>query len=328
MNTIADTEVKHHDTLEVLDSTKIKTYMACPRKFFFSYVLGWNPQNTSHDLVFGASVHSCLESIYRDWMKEGKGYRDEQLLKGLSRFVQTYREEFPPETDSEVGPKNPNSFARLLMLYADTYAHDNFEVLYTEIAGSICVGTSAEGKQRDMYMVLDTVCRDQKGEFILEHKTSKWGTYLWSKSFEQSIQVGVGNHVLHCLYDKPYGMVINGLLFRAKEPEFKRLPIPMSPLQMEDWLVTVNSYFDMIYRDLDKLTESTDKEAVLKCFPKNETACLQFNRVCPYADVCQGCANPLRNVNPPIGFKQEYWDPRVREKREGVLMFSGEKPVE
>lgn len=259
-------------------------------------------------------------------MKSGKGYTDERLLKGLSKFVETYREEFPPATDSEVGVKNPANFARLMMLYADNYAKDDFEVLYTEIAGSICVGTSASGTQRDMYMVLDTVCRDSKGEFILEHKTSKWSTYLWSKSFDQSIQVGVGNHVLHCLYDKPYGMVINGLLFRAKDPEFKRLPLPMSPLQMEDWLVTVNSYFDMIYRDLDKLSDSKEEEAVLKCFPKNETACMQFNRACPYADQCQGCANPLRNTNPPIGYKKEYWDPRVREKREGVLMF-GEKSV-
>lgn len=300
---------KEHETHSILDSTKIKEYMSCPRKFLFKYVLGWDMSDQAHDLIYGQAVHASLEYIYGEWKKK-PGYSQRTMLESMTKFMEVYRPHFGADTDDSFDPKNPTNYMRLMMQYMEEYSTDKFKVLETEIQGSQALDNAGD---KQLYFVLDTVCEDSRGVFIIEHKTTKWGTYLWEQSFELSIQIGIGNMILHSLFPNAYGIIINGLIHRKTENELRRLPKPMTPKMMEVWRVYAESWYDKIQEDMNRITGREGEQDILKAFPKNETSCLQFNRLCSYCSMCQQMDNPLLEEKPrevTVGF----WDPRKREK--------------
>jgi len=302
--------------------------MACPRKYYFEHVVGWHPNLPDHHLWFGIAVHESLEYIYEQWRIEApKTYSSDLMKAAFSVFLTKYREKYPEETDGEFSRyKTPIGFASILREYHSKYSiSDNFDVIYTEVSGSVPVGETPDGKPLNFYFVLDTLCKDSSGYFILEHKTTQWSPKLWSETFDISIQVGAGNHVLHCLYgDETRGLIINGLVFK-KDPEVIRLPKFMSGKAMEEWLFQVEDLFRQIHLDHERLSETKPTDTVMKAFPKKETGCMQFNRVCPFHSYCANCTNPLRDAEtPPPDFTIEFWDPRVRERKPGALIL-GEK---
>ena len=83
---------------DILDSSKIQSYMRCPRKYFFNHILGWSLEEEeqgaleisssgllaapkseirkSEHLVFGTAWHHSMEHLLRENRKAGmpKGY--------------------------------------------------------------------------------------------------------------------------------------------------------------------------------------------------------------------------------------------------------------
>jgi hypothetical protein len=53
----------------------------------------------------------------------------------------------------------------------------------------------------------------------------------------------------------------------------------------------------------------------MKAFPKNTESCVDFGSRCAYQDFCLAWANPLQRMDiVPGGYRQEFWDPSVKEK--------------
>ena len=50
-------------TLQTVDSTKINTFLDCPRQYFFTYVLGWRSDRPNNHLVFGQAWHEAMEHL-------------------------------------------------------------------------------------------------------------------------------------------------------------------------------------------------------------------------------------------------------------------------
>jgi len=208
--------IQHVPEHDITDSTKLRTFQSCPRKYFYEYVLGWRADTPAHPLVYGGAVHLALESIYQDWKDRGTpGYTTEMVEKAYELFLEEYRQYFPPDTDEDFGGKNPENTLRALGEYCIRYRDDRFTVHWTEITGTALVGTY-NGKELHITFRLDTLCENEHGEFfLLEHKTSSWDIERWSRSHAFAIQAGTGNHALRCLYgDKSRGMVYNGLFLR------------------------------------------------------------------------------------------------------------------
>jgi ATP-dependent DNA helicase UvrD/PcrA len=62
-----------------LTPTKLNTYISCPRKFLYNYVLGLPGKKTQH-LVFGNCAHKGLEDVYEHFMKK-KQFPDFEFFK-------------------------------------------------------------------------------------------------------------------------------------------------------------------------------------------------------------------------------------------------------
>lgn len=296
-----------HHTHTIIDSSKSKTYLDCPRQFFYQYVLGWQPEGARHALEFGEAWHQGMEVLLQE------GYSPENVEHAMVRFLQHYRKSFSAETDMLHAPKNPGNAMVAYLSYIRQYADDldRFEILYTEIAGAVPLT-----KDYNIHFRLDTLMRDkQSGDYLfLEHKSASRAGRQWFDQWPLSVQVGTYCHVLYCLYGPAsYGGYINGTVFQKKGIEHVRVPVKKGVEAMQVWHWNMVDLFDRIHRDYERLLQCSPDDNIMQAFPQNPESCTKYFG-CPFHDFCISWANPLwRCSSPPMGFKQEFWNPAERE---------------
>lgn len=302
-----------HPTWNILDSTKLKTFMSCPRRYFWNFIVGWRPEGESIHLVFGAAWHLAMERMLLGYQTRGR-YDNADIPDAINLLTSHYREYFTEDQDALFEPKNPAYALEALALYVQNYVGDRFKVISTEIAGTVPIA-----ENRRMHFKIDALCQDEAGKlFVLEHKTSQRMTSTWMDEWALSVQVGTYIHALMCMQDplNVYGAKVNGTFFRKKGCDFLRAPVKKSPIQMQQWLNTVNHYADMIDAEYERLAEANEDDPILNAFPMNTEACVQYG-VCPYHDFCTSLCNPLNLAakEPQSGFKVEYWDPMTEFRK-------------
>lgn len=307
--------IQKHPTWDILDSSKIQEFMSCPRSYFWRYVAGWQRDTPNLHLEFGTAWHHAMEHLLLHGYNATEG--------AYEGFLSHYRKFFPPEMDLPNAPKNPANALRALILYAQTYKEDDFETLYTEIAGSVLI---KEG--RKILFRNDSILRNPRtGKiFSLEHKTASQFNRAWTDQWAQKIQVGVYSHVLHCHWDfsQVEGVVINGASIKnppqlkkdgtpyanSVDTSFLRVPIRRDINKMNDWLWNINYWVDQIELEMEMLLTQEEDNPAMTCFPKNTESCTKYFG-CPYRDYCEAWPNPLSRIaTPQPGFILEWWDPR------------------
>jgi len=313
--------MKEQETWNVQDSSKLQTYLDCPRQYFFEYILGWRSEAVSVHLEHGIAVHKAMECFYP---VGGPDFSNGALAKAMVAYTEHYRSIFSPDMDEANSPKNIECTTRALEMYRDFYAPiDDFEILHSEVAGSVLLDEDG----RKLYFKQDTICKNKDDRiFSLEHKTGTTFRGLWALEWTQSIQIGTYSHVLFCMYppENVYGVRINGIFVHeplklkkdgtpyanAKDTEFHRVPVAKTPKLMQDWLNTVTYWLVLLENEFDKLNNATESDDILKAFPKNPRACTKYFG-CLYSPFCTAWLNPLQQADqPPIGLKIDHWDPR------------------
>lgn len=316
-----------HPTWTIYDSSKVSDYADCPRKYFYSYVLGWKLDSPAHDLFFGECWH-----IAREYQLI-HGY--DKVLEAYEAFEAKYRTKFDPSTDELYTPKTPTAVMVGLEKFHRERPNDltDNELVYldnkpcTEISGTVPIG-----EKRKMHYRLDSIMfnHDREKYFSWDHKTTKEKNFSyesWSNQFFLGIQNGTYTHCLYCLFpiDQVDGVEFCGTGFNylkrgstlrdaGANVSFKRVPAFKTPEQMNTWLWTVNDYIDEIERDMDRLNHATENDNVLQAFRMQPGTCTKYFG-CAYHDFCQSWQNPLRNCQePPLGFYLEFWDPSDPEQ--------------
>jgi len=317
-------DLETQETWQVQDSTKLQKYLECPRRYFYEYVVGWQPEQPSIHLEFGSAWHLAMEILYT------KGFSAGSIVDAYEAFETYYRGVFPPEMDTVNNPKIPDNVFRGLPQYCALYARDDFTVHHVEVAGSVMVGDT-----RKLYFLMDVICEGEQGVFSLEHKTSGRFSTSWVAQWRQKTQIGTYSHALYCMFPQPsvFGVVINGffpatprykqdgeLYANSRDNDFQRLPVRRSLDSMEGWLDTVNHWLDLLETDFDQLDYAREDDHVLRCFHKNTEMCSNYGQ-CPYLDYCASWHNPLQHAGaPPVGFVERHWDPRRSLERAGKVV--------
>lgn len=302
-----------HPTWEILDSSKIQTFMDCPRRYFYEYVLAWRPDAPNNHLIFGDAWHKALEILMLG------NYSDESLVQAMQEFETTYRARLPEGTDEIFAPKTPANAFKALVEYCSHYPGDKQEhILHTEIGGRVAIGPN-----RFITFRCDAILEKNGIVFAREHKTTgRSFSQLWSDQWELSFQVGTYSFALHCLFPEVQSCAVevNGTAFLKTKISFLRVPVYKGPSNLNTWLFTANHYFDRIQDEHHFLETSSEDDSVLTAFPMNPQSCTKYLG-CPYHDLCVNWANPLQHLNfIPEGFAIEYWNPLDRDIKNLVTL--------
>lgn len=65
---------------DYLSFSAIRTYQACPLRYYFRYVVGLPERTTAASLVFGSALHRALECHFREILADGEPPSVEQML--------------------------------------------------------------------------------------------------------------------------------------------------------------------------------------------------------------------------------------------------------
>lgn len=322
--------VKEQPALYIVDSSKMQQYMDCPRQFFYRYVMNWDNDTKSHHLIYGEAIHRALEYLLQH------DYSLESIDNAYLIASSYYREELPDEMgDTERYPKTTAGIPQLLVDYTKTHSrdHERYEVLYTEVAGSVPISND-----RSIHYRIDAIVRDRDSKKIwaLEHKTAGQFGRTWVDQWYMKMQVFVYTHVLHCIFDprEVEGIMINGLCIgratqadmkqeRIIKTDFIRVPVCKPVELMEDWLWHINDWYTSIEDDYFGLHTSRETDTVMKCFPRNTENCTKYFG-CPFLDYCSAWPNPLQK-DMPYGFVERVWNPADREKDASIILNLSKK---
>lgn len=277
--------------------------MDCPRKFFFSYVLGWRNSEPNIHLIFGSAWHEAMEHLMNH------GYDHDNVLLAYGKFLEIYKAEYPMGMDVHAA-KTPENALQALGEYARNWRHaDDFETLYTEVAGTVPVD-----EETVIYWKTDSIIRDKAGYYwSLEHKTTGRKTKAWLSKWHGKVQAGTYTHVLNVMFgqENVKGIKINGAILRKSSNEYIRIPVRLTKKQMQQWLWEVRHWLAQIEWNFIQLAECKESDDVMNAFPRNGESCGKFG--CPHPHLCNNMTNPLqRQEKPPLGYAQEFWNPAER----------------
>lgn len=307
---IGKSGIPHRDTFDVLDSSKIQTFQDCPRKFFFRHILGWRSTEPNIHLVFGSAWHEAMEHLLLN------GYSTKDVQQAYNRFMDVYNEEYPEEwLAPDHRAKNPGRALEALVNYTEEWKtdHRDFDVLYTEIAG-----TAPISEEDLIHFKIDTIIENREGVWTLEHKTTGRNSQSWRNKWELITQIGTYIHALYCLFpeEKVQGATINGTVIRSKDEDFLRIPVRKKQKEMEFWLWETRNYIQQIKLNMEWLAECSPSDQIMAAFPRNPQSCTKYSG-CPFVEYCSHKCNPLKyQEQPPQGMKREFWDPRGRGKHQ------------
>lgn len=320
----------------VIDSTKIAAFCACPRKFFYEYLRGWRPEAESHHLLFGSWIHEAMEYLLLNGNSLANAEAAYELFMGL--WTGHYGFDLDISDLERFQPKTPENVLRMLKLYVTRYGKESFHVkrtsdgAWTEIGGKVLVGLEPE---RELHFRLDAVLETPSGTCWMDHKTSKYGfSNASADQWNMRSQFFLYQHVVQCYCgadDKQVYGVVNEICLRnapknklngepyanQKDCEFNRQIVKHSPVAMLGWLGNLNRKIERLEEEMTILSEETDSQQTMKSFHTQEEACSSYSG-CPYRTICLSYPNPLQIKGCPAGFKVEFWNPATEPTKINV----------
>lgn len=281
------------------DSTCIGAFKTCPRYYYYSIVVGWQPKSESIHLRFGQEYHTALQE-YDILRAQGEPHEDSMsqvVAKAMARTSDWF-----PNNDSKAGRyKNRVTLIGLVVDYLDHFRDDPAET-YIRADGTPAVELSFRfelpyGPQKAEWRSLDSggnresgfdthylLCGhldrvvDFNGQLlVMDHKTttttiSDYYFAQYEPNNQMSLYTLAGNVVLN---EPIRGVMVRAAQVLLEKPNaFTTGFTYRTPDQIDEWL-----------GDLSIHLAHAEACAVADYWPMNDTACDKFGG-CRYRGIC------------------------------------------
>lgn len=319
---------------ERIDYSSLSTYLECPRKFFFQYVLHFRSSRPSIHLVFGSCWHYGLEESYK-YIAERTDLKVTPILMrdvSIAAFNKLWALEGAPHFDPDlVYPKAPGRAADMYNKYWKEYLEEDIEkkIIGVEVPFTISLrilddlfDTTEEDETAflpDYIGRMDLVFESPDGSLeIVDHKTASSINVVTPISFQASMQTDGYLTAGHMFFDKIPSMTYSVALCQKTKIAFERFTFQKRMSALDRFLLDLSAHCESIQEDLalyELEKAETSRTHVMRCFRrKSGYACTQFFSACPYFDLCQNRNNPATwHDNPPQGYSVNEWDPAIHE---------------
>lgn len=231
----------------VMDTTKIKSWMVCPRKCFLEHFAGLRPDVFNNHLAFGTATHSAFEwcNKHKEEMTKVEipdfiGMMDSCAAKGLNPgfamkmfmesheilhipyriFLHKFFEDLPEDMDKATAenmsfPKTPEKFAMAFLGYLQHYHSIDYEIEDIKIGediGAELKGTFQIARNTlPLAFRMDRLVQGELGPMVREMKT---GGFFpgWEDQWFHDLQPRVYSMAIKAMYDLNAGVEIDGIL--------------------------------------------------------------------------------------------------------------------
>ncbi len=319
--------VTRQPSWDIQDATKVKSYLNCPRGYFYEYVLGWRQKGIAIHLHFGKAWHEGMEIMLLEGYRAG-------LEPAMKKFAEDFRKEVSEADDPLFAPKNMIHGIYGLNAYAERWVNDGASFKLEEMDGaklSEIAGTGYTPNGWPFAFKMDGVIQHLRDRRVsaLEHKTGG-STWRWAEQWALDPQVFIYHYALFMMYlknkERVKGVLVNGVIFKRqakrdvgkppvfKEDQFIRVPCCYSFVQVVAYMLEVEEIIKRISDDFERLAGCSAEDPTMTCFPRNGKSCGNYGG-CKYKDFCLAVVNPL-GMDLPTGFMEEHWNPL--DEHEGV----------
>lgn len=297
----------------VLDSTKITTFLNCPRKYLFEHVLGITPDRPNKHLISGVAWHKTMETLV--------------LTRDVEAAYETYLElffkDFPRELADTLPPKDPANIYEALKVYMDFTKDDptDYDILSVETCEEIDLGAEAT-----IYAKIDLVLREHSTGLVVGRDYKTTGMDI-DPLYELNIQMLNYLMALHGIYgvEEVDRYEVDRIVFRksnkvhgskgGKGNKIDRFYVTPSTELMRLHRGAMLRVLGEISNEADLLA-SGPKEDFTMAFPPNFTSCDDYGG-CQFCGLCAAGVDPVNYSDElervPTGFKRHYWDPSEEE---------------
>lgn len=311
--------VENTHQVRLYDSTMLRSYRGCRRRFWFRHVLNWSTSGIDAAPGFGICWHVAMDYIWQNLSSEPNPVK---LAQGAYReFEREWRELGLPDPDTDdcdkLMPRTPDTAASMLLKYVEQRPQfiRDCEVLDVEIPFVVPLYPD---NFNVMYCgKLDKVVRYRGRIWIIDHKT----TTLYSRAagFQQSftdtfspnLQIDGYAYAGHMLYGKEFkGVWIDAALVHKTQRHYGLIPVERKIEHLDAWLSEVRRLVTEVETDRTQYEAQRRRGEpfTYNLFIKNDQACYDWNRPCPYLDICKMHADPTE-ATMPDGMLVEPWSP-------------------
>ena len=298
-----------------IDSTSLGAFKECPRKYFYSIVMGYVPRSTSPHLTFGLLVHKARE-IYDHARSRGEGH-DDALDMALNHVLRaTWDSTLGRPWFSGHPQKNRLTLIQTVVWYLDEIAQDDpcetlilgngnpaIELSYHYDSGYISQTTG------EMFLLcghIDRIGRLGDAIFGCDIKTTtRTLSPEWFQQFSPNNQMTGYTLAGRVAFKQPLaGMLIDGIQVGVNFSRFYRSLVPRDESQLGEWLQGLGYWF----AQLEVCALTGNKARVHEDgWPQNDRACDMYGG-CPYRSICSK-PQSAREQWLQADFMRRTWDP-------------------
>lgn len=309
-----------------IDYSSLETYLTCPRKFLFRYVMHLVPTGPpSLDLVFGSCWHYGMEQAFQELQAQTSLDPINLTDRAVGAFNKMWLVEGTPWFDPDAAfPKNPGHAADMFHKFFTEWGHfyrdTDTQIVGVEQPFTISLNAAADNNHSypDYIGRLDLVLlRENKTVEIVDHKTAKFANDTTFNTYTASLQTDGYLTAGHMFYDSLPIISYLVALCQKTKMDFTIHQISRRSAAIERFLDDLLAFTTEIRNNLviyqDELTkpEARDKIYNPRCFRRKPGyACTMYFRKCEYYDICLTRNNPLLWVTePPQGYAYDEWHP-------------------
>lgn len=284
----------------ILSHSMMDEYKKCPRKFFYSTVLGYKPKFTPPYFVFGSAYHKFRELLTLGH-KEAKSYKDPEIYKqALIGSINLFKSKLPK------GPPPGKWFhldlARLLQsceLAYQTWLKERESGLIEVIECELPFNLSYAGNNRTNGR-FDELISWNKQLYIRDYKTSSKPKNWFEPGTEPNDQVSRYIKALSSLTNEP----VRGVVFDVMLTDSKKKPEIYSVITSR-----TRSQLDRWEKDQEFLHAMIDASREHDVYPMYEPSC----NFCDYHIVCKSPNTDSMAYKLRSEFKFEPYDNMARD---------------
>jgi hypothetical protein len=313
-------------SVRLYDNTMLSDFKRCPRYFYYRHELGWKPKGAEPALAFGSAWHAAMEVVWEGFRLRNLSPKD-MAGEAHNAFINYWVNEGMPhpseidyQLEQELSPRTPGRAFEMLLAYIEQRSRVIKEMEIVSIEKPFAVPLDPNDENLYYIGLIDKIVKRHGKILGIEHKTSsaykKDGPFRggFVDSFSPNAQVDGYLYALHLLFPgKVGGIWVDATLVHKQEEGFLFIPVERRLEHLDSWLWEVRWWISQVEGERLREALVSPENTTMKAFAKNTNSCFDFQRSCPYLELCKSWGNP-KGKELPLAYERKGWNPLVHVK--------------